>query len=131
MIYIDTSAFFALVNSDDQNHLAAQEAWERLLQNGETLFCNNYILVESTALIQYRLGLEALKVWHEDIVPVMQVEWLDESLHNPIMRIVLSSDRRVISFIDQSSFDTMRRYGIKTAFTFDEHFRQQGFDIIP
>jgi predicted nucleic acid-binding protein len=131
MIYVDTSAFFALVNSDDQNHSVAEKTWTELLQNRETLICNNYILVESTALIQNRLGLEALKIWHEDIVPVLQVEWLDESLHNSIMQMVLSSDKRTISFIDRSSFDSMRRNNTSTAFTFDKHFRDQGFEIIP
>lgn len=131
MIYVDTSAFFALVNSDDQNHEAAHDTWKKLLQNSETLFCNNYILVESTALIQHRLGMDALKIWHEDIVPVLQIEWLDESLHNSVMQIAINTDRRTISFIDHSSFDSMRRHRIKTAFTFDEHFSQQGFDVIP
>jgi uncharacterized protein len=131
MIYVDTSAFFALVNSDDQNHPAAEKTWTELLQSGETLLCNNYILVESTALIQNRLGLEALKIWHEDIVPVLQVEWLDESLHNSIMQMVINLDKRTLSFIDHSSFDTMRRHKVSTVFTFDKHFRDQGFAVIP
>lgn len=131
MIYIDTSAFFAMVSFDDPNHDVAVEAWAKLIENNERLICNNYILVESVALIQSRIGMEAVATLHNDIIPFVEVEWLDEDSHNAIMEIVISTNRRVISLVDQASFNTMRRHRIKTAFTFDEHFSEQGFESIP
>jgi predicted nucleic acid-binding protein len=131
MIYVDTSAFFAMVSSSDANHEAALQTWEDLVENREKLMCNNYILVESIALIQHRVGLEAVAILHNEILPIMEIDWLDESLHNTIMQIVISTNRRVLSFVDHSSFNTMHRHGIKTVFTFDDHFRQQGFEVIP
>jgi predicted nucleic acid-binding protein len=35
-----------------------------------------------------------------------------------------------ISFTDSISFAMMHRLGIRTAFTFDRHFRDAGFQII-
>jgi predicted nucleic acid-binding protein len=64
-------------------------------------------------------------------VPFIAVDWLNEELHNSIVKAVLKSTRRQISFVDSSSFDTMRRYEIKTAFAFDSHFPGQGFEVIP
>ena len=131
MMYIDTSAFLAMVNSDDLSHEIALQTWMELVENNEKLMCNNYILVESIALIQNRMGLEAVATLHNDIIPVLEVEWLDESLHNAITETAIGTNRRALSFVDQSSFNTMRRHKISTAFTFDHHFRQQGFKVIP
>jgi uncharacterized protein len=131
MIYVDTSAFLAVVHAGDDQHERAFETWRNLIENNERLICNNYVLVESIALVQHRIGMEALAILHNEIIPYMEVEWLDESLHNAIVNAALSSKRRKLSFVDLSSFDTMRRHNIDTVFTFDSHFHEQGFDVIP
>jgi predicted nucleic acid-binding protein len=131
MIYVDTSAFLAVVHASDDQHERAFEIWQNLIENNERLMCNNYVLVESIALVQHRVGMEALAILHNEIIPYMEVEWLDESLHNTIVNPALTTNRRQLSLVDLSSFDTMRRHKIKTAFTFDSHFGEQGFEVIP
>jgi predicted nucleic acid-binding protein len=131
MIYVDTSAFFAIVNADDTDHEIAMETWAQLIGANEKLMCNNYVLVESIALIQRRVDMEAVSILHTDIIPFLEIEWLDESLHNAIVELTISSNRRQLSLVDHASFNTMRRHGISTVFSFDDHFRQQGFNVIP
>jgi len=131
MIYVDTSAFLALVNLDDPHHDKAMQTWEQLIESEQKLICNNYVLVESIALIQRRVGLEAVSILHNDIAPYIEIDWLDKELHNSIVNTAIKTKRRQISLVDYSSFDTMQRQGIETAFAFDSHFREQGFDVIP
>ena len=131
MIYIDTSAFLAMINSEDINHDLAMKTWRQLIEEEQTLVCNNYVIVETIALIQRRVHLRAVSILHNDILPFVEIDWLDEELHNAIVKTLLKNDRRQISLVDLSSFDTMRRRGIQTAFGFDSHFSEQGFAIIP
>lgn len=131
MIYIDTSAFLALVHSDDLNHDQAMQTWKKLIEDEQQLVTNNYVLVESIALIQRRVGLRAVSILHNDILPFVEIDWLNEELHNAIVQAVLKANRRQISLVDSSSFDTMRRYEVQIAFAFDSHFPDQGFDVIP
>lgn len=131
MIYVDTSAFLALVHLDDPNHEQALQIWKKLIQDEQQLIANNYVLVESIALIQRRIGLRAVSILHNDILPFVEIDWLDEELHNAIVKTVLKTNRRQISLVDSSSFDTMRRYEVQTAFAFDSHFPDQGFEVIP
>ncbi len=67
MIFIDTSAFLAILLNNDCNHLKARVIWERLLDTGETLVCSNYILIETVSLIQNRVGPDAVRVFIDDI----------------------------------------------------------------
>jgi len=131
MIYVDTSAFLALINSADPRHDQAMQTWKNLIEEEQQLICNNYVLVESIALIQRRVGLSAISILHNDILPFFKVDWLDETQHNAIVKAVLKTNRRQISLVDNSSFDTMRRYEVETAFAFDSHFPEQGFEVIP
>jgi len=102
-----------------------------LLTQEADLVCTNYVLVETFASVQRRLGIEAVRAFQEDVVPVLRIEWIDEDVHRTGIAALLVAARRQLSLVDCISFDTMRRLGIKTAFTFDHHFADQGFKCIP
>ena len=130
-VFVDTSAFFAVLDADDENHDAAKQMWEDLLAQEAVLACSNYVLVETLALVQRRLGIPAVRVFQEDIMPVLNIEWVDESLHQVGIASVLAASRRELSLVDCVSFEIMRRLGIKTAFVFNHHFDEQGFECLP
>ena len=129
--FIDTSALLALLDADDRNHIKAKKQWESLVYGEASLICTNYVLIESFALMQYRLGLQAIAVFQDDIVPILTVEWVDEFTHQEGVTAVLTAARKKLSLVDCVSFAVMRRLGLKTAFAFDKHFRAQGFQCIP
>lgn len=131
MIFVDTSAFLAILSTDDINHQRASLCWRNLLEEGQMLFSNNYVVVESIALIQKRLGLEKVRDFQTEILLLLQIEWVDEAQHITAIETVLQTNRRKLSLIDCSAFQTMRRLGIDTAFTFDPHFAEQGITVIP
>lgn len=131
MVFVDTSALYAVLDADDRRHAQAREAWADLLTGQTPLVCTNYVLVETFALTQSRLGMDAVRTLQEDIVPVLQVTWIDEARHERAVSAVLTADRRQLSLVDCASFNAMRELGIKTAFAFDDHFAEQGFDCIP
>ena len=43
---------------------------------------------------------------------------------------MLTAARRRLSLVDCVSFDVMRRLGLNRVFCFDQHFEEQGFDIV-
>ena len=131
MILIDTSALYAVLDRDDQNHSAAAATWNRLLEMDEPLVVTNYVIVETTAIVQHRLGLEAVRVLCGEILPAMDVHWITEADHINAQNALLATDRRKLSFVDCSSFHVMRSLRVRIAFAFDPHFREQGFDVLP
>jgi predicted nucleic acid-binding protein len=130
-VFIDTSAIYAVLNRRDANHAGAKEAWERLLRGGTTLYTTNYVLLETGALLQRRVGLEALRVLRDDVQPIIAVDWISERAHQAGMDAVLTAGRRKLSLVDCVSFHVMRERGVRAVFCFDDHFREQGFDVIP
>jgi predicted nucleic acid-binding protein len=131
MILVDTSALYAVIDRDDHNHPVAKATWRELLEKEETLLVTNYVVVETTALAQHRLGMEAVRVLCGDIVPVLEVHWITEADHLHAQNALLASDRRKLSLVDCSSFHVMRTRMLRRAFAFDPHFREQGFDLLP
>jgi predicted nucleic acid-binding protein len=131
MIFVDSSAFLAVLGKKDSNHEDAVTHWESLLEEGELLLTNNYVILESLAIIQKRYGLQFVRDFQVDVLPFIQIDWIDEERHKISIERVLYANRRRLSLVDCSAFETMRRRGIETAFTFDAHFREEGFRVIP
>ncbi len=129
-VFVDTSAFYAVLDRDDSNHADSEPAWERLL-GSDTLLTSNYVLVETTALVQHRLGMPALRAFSNDVVPLLSVLWVSEQQHRAALEAVLAASRKKLSLVDCVSFQIMRDHGVETAFCFDAHFREQGFRTIP
>ncbi len=130
-VFLDTSGLYALLDADDANHSRAAKTWSALLERDEELVTNNYVLVESFALFQNRLGLESVRMLQQRLLPLFRIVWIDEDIHAAAMMALLTTSKRRLSLVDCASFETMRRAEIETAFAFDRHFAEQGFAKIP
>jgi predicted nucleic acid-binding protein len=130
-VFVDTSALIALLDGDAAEHRAAAATWRSLLQDDEPLIATTYVLVETHALVQRRLGMEAVRVLSRDFIPLLEIAWLDEEVHNAGLAALLTAARRQLSQVDCVSFEVMRRHGVTRAFTFDADFVEQGFDVVP
>lgn len=129
-VFIDTSALYALLDGDDTHHPRARRAWIELLKAEHTLVTSNYVLVETSALLQSRLGMEAIRAFHADMLPLINIEFVASGTHRSGVAALLSASRRDLSLVDCVSFEVMRTSGINTAFAFDRHFKEQGFNLV-
>jgi uncharacterized protein len=125
--FIDTSALYAILDCDDANHRQAAAVWGELLAAGDTLVTSSYVVVESTALVQHRPGMDAVAALLRDLMPVVVIEWVTEADHREAMAALLAAGRRSVSLVDCVSFVIMRRMGFETAFAFGAHFPGEGF----
>ena len=130
-VFADTSALLAFLDADQPRHADVIDAWDRLIDGERRLFTSNYVLVESFALVQRRLGLEALRALADVIVPMMQPLWIDEELHAAAVAALFATGRRRLSLVDCASFELMRRRGLTEAFALDDDFARQGFRLLP
>ena len=126
-VYIDTSAFYALMDRSDRHHDQAGHIWPDLVENEKSLHTSNYVVVETTALLQNRLGLEAANLWYQNVLGIVDILWVDRAVHQAAYELWLGLRRRKLSLVDCVSFAIMRRYNMQTVFGFDGHFSEQGF----
>ena len=130
-IFLDTAAFLAVLNANDQFYPSARLAWNEILSSDASLVSSNYVILETTALLQHRFGIEALRLFEGDILPVVEIAWVDESIHKQGMSILLAANRRDLSLVDCTSFTIIRQLGLDEVITYDPHFSEQGFKVIP
>lgn len=127
-VFVDTSAWYALLDQQDAAAAEARDVFRQLATRRERLITHNYVLMETLALLQRRLGMGAARRFVSDLLPISEVEWIQPSLHDIALAGFLES-RGGASFVDHVSFALMRARGVSAAFCFDADFARQGFRL--
>jgi len=126
---LDTSALLALVVGSDEAHEEAREGFGRLRAERASLVTSSYVLVETYALLQSRIGLGAVRVFREAFAPLLEVLWVDEIVHEQALDALLLRNARKLSLVDATSFALMQANRVDRAFAFDTHFQEQGYTL--
>ena len=66
VVFVDTSAFFALQAEDDTRHAVATRRFQYLISNKIPLVTTNYVAVETCAQFQRQFGMAALRTFRND-----------------------------------------------------------------
>jgi predicted nucleic acid-binding protein len=129
-VFVDTSAILPILNQDDVEFPKAHQIWERLAEERADLLTSNYVLVEATALIQNRLGMAAVRDFQESFVPLFQIVWVTEALHQMGAAALVAANHRRLSLVDCVSVIICQQRQIEHVFAFDAHFSEQGFSLL-
>jgi len=131
LIYVDTSAFYALIDRSDKFYKKASALWPFLLEDHITLITSNYVVFETIGLLQNRLGFDAARLWCENILDVLEIRWVDNEKNQLAFELWYNLGQKLLNLVDCISFITMRQDRIKKVFCFKKNFQEQGFEVIP
>ena len=131
-IFVDASAFYALLNKKDDLHEEALSISKSLAETNEVLVTSNYTLAEAYTVIRSKLGFKTAESFIAEIRKNgIQVTWIDEEVHNRGLEIFLENkEPRDLSFFDYVDLALMESLGIEKAFSFDRHFKSLGIQLI-
>jgi predicted nucleic acid-binding protein len=123
-VFVDSSAWYALGNARDKNHLAAK----RFLDAGHRLLTTNFVIDETITLVLVRKGYQAAvdlgeQLWSEEQARIV---WLSRADQRAAWQLFKRYSDKEFSFTDCTGFVLMERLGLTHAFAFDEHFDQTG-----
>jgi predicted nucleic acid-binding protein len=128
-IFVDTSGIFALLVRNDYMHIRAKENFSHFARKQFSLMTSSFVLVETIALLQRRIGLAAIHDFYAKIFPLVEIIWVDDKWHTRALQRLYALNQRGVSLVDCLSFEIMDSLEIEYAFAFDKHFEENGFTI--
>ena len=135
-VFVDTWAWYALVNRSDRHHSLARETLLSLLKESAALVTSNFVFDETITLIRYHIGYQAAVRFYEILQELCRKGNLvfirvSEEHEQEAWRLFRVYKDVSVSFTDCTSFAIMHLSGIEYAFTGDRHFTILGFSILP
>src|SRR5918911_2144493 len=129
--FVDTSAYFALLDADDENHTQARTISERLTAESWRLFTTSFVLAETHALLLNRLSQPIATRFLRDMdhSPTTLI-WVTPRDVERAKAIIYQYTDKDFPLTDAASFAVMERLRIPAAFPFDRHFAQYAFTVL-
>lgn len=133
-MFVDTSAFYAMLDRDDRHHARVGT----VMSGGEKLVTSDHVLVESWRLARDNLGQSvAERFWAGIRGGLASVETVLPGDLDVAWRIGEVFSDQDFSIVDRTSFAVMERLGVDRVATFDDHFsiyrygprRERAFDV--
>ncbi|NUM74771.1 type II toxin-antitoxin system VapC family toxin [candidate division KSB1 bacterium] len=127
--FVDTAFVVALVNSNDQYHAKAQNLSE--MYETEPLIITDVVLLEIGNALARDYKKEAIEIIEsfrtskEVLIVELSLEFFDKAFE--LYKKYTDKDWGMVDCI---SFIVMREYEVRNALTFDDHFRQAGFNVL-
>lgn len=133
IVFLDTGAWVAIADKNDQYATKASDFYKNLILKREQITTSDFVLVETYNLLSQTIGSKATISFGNKLkaIPFLKIISITLSDWERAWEILDKYGDKNFSFTDCTSFALMERLKIKTAFTFDYHFTQYGFTQIP
>jgi len=133
-IFIDTGAFIALTDVDDENHKAAKAFYKNATEKGTKFVTTNFVVCETMNYLRSRVSHSVSVIFRENLKKSGLIETINITpiIEDGAFNIFKQYVDKDFSFTDCTSFSIMKFLKINKAFSFDKHFEQyNNFSRLP
>ena len=133
-LFVDTGAFIALADADDENHKSAAAFYRNEREKGTRFITTNFVVCETMNYLRARVSHHIAALFRENLKKsrFIEIATVSPSVEDEAFAIFKRYADKDFSFTDCTSFSVMRSLKLKSAFAFDKHFEQfEGIDRLP
>lgn len=128
LVFVDTGFFYARLSPHDQWHAKARRAKIKQFSAATS----SLVVNETASLLQSRGFFSSALAFLREVRldPELRIIPIDARLQDEAWELFGRYGGSGASITDCASFAVMRSLSIRRALTFDDHFRQAGFEIL-
>ena len=133
-LFVDTGAFIALTDADDENHKAAVVFYRSSKEKGSRFLTTNFVVCETMNYLRARVSHQIAILFWESLKKSGFIEMVTvtPSMEDAAFAIFKRYADKGYSFTDCTSLAVMKALKLRKAFAFDRHFEQmEGFSRLP
>lgn len=132
VVFVDTFAWVAAINKSDNYHKISLKTIEYLIKKKIKLITTNYVIIETInalSKVEFRKAvIEFIKKLEAS--PSIEIIKITDETYNNAWILYQKRIDKDWGITDCTSFEVMRMFNIKKAFTYDRHFEQAGYSLV-
>ncbi len=130
-IFVDSFAWIATINKSDNYHEISLRILEELLNKQAKLITTNYVLIETINALSKREFRKTVIEFIDKLEksPSVQIVKITDEIYNNAWTLYQQRIDKDWGITDCTSFEVMKVFNIKKAFTNDKHFDQAGYSL--
>lgn len=135
-VFIDSTGWYSLVQSEDEHHEAAKEYFQQLLDSRTRLYTNITEITSAISKIKQNCGLSVAtdfsKLIDQSILSTnLNFSWLTRRLHRAALRQFFSIKEPQIEIRHCLIFEEIKKKKINFIFSFDDVLKSFGIPLMP
>ena len=133
-LFVDTGAFIALTDADDENHKPAVVFYRNAKEKGTRFVTTNFVVCETMNYLRARISHNIASLFRENVKKsgFIEIVTVTPPIEDAAFTIFKRYTDKDFSFTDCASFSIMRSFRLKRAFAFDQPFEQcEGISRLP
>lgn len=133
-VFIDTGAFIALTDADDEHHQTAAAFYRNAKEKGGRFVTTNFVVCETINYLRARVSHRVAVLFRENLKKsgLIEIIAVTPSIEEGAFAIFKRYTDKDFSFTDCTSFSAMKALKLRSAFAFDKHFEQiEGITRVP
>ena len=125
-IFVDTGAFIALTDADDENHKNAKTFFKNATEKGTRFVTTNFVVCETINYLRSKVSHNVSVIFRENLKKsgLFQIITITPYIEDGAFNIFKQYADKDFSFTDCTSFSIMKSLKLTKAFAFDKHFEQ-------
>lgn len=135
-IFIDTSAFIALLVENDKNHKRVVLAYKRYKAQNAFFYTNNFILAELYTRLMYDCGKSKSRLCVDFIrrlekegkIAVLEI---NDELFTRAEKVFIKFGEHELSMVDAIAVLCLKEFKLDEIFSLDSDFRKVGLSVSP
>jgi len=136
VVFIDTSAWVAVINQKDDNYKSARKYFEKLLELNSRLVTNSLIIDDTLLYLKSNFGntfaKQFLSVIDESSMSVnLRVDWISRRIRRNALDGFLKSSNNDLQIKHFYIYESIKRKKVDIVFSYDKRLKHFDFPVMP
>jgi uncharacterized protein len=135
-VFIDSSAWIAILDRNNPNHKISRSYYENLLNKNIRLVTNNFCVDNTISFLKLITGNEQTKkflsIIDESVLTInLHVDWISRRIRRNAMELFLNSSNAKLTLQHFYIQESLKRKRVDFIFSFDPLLKEFDFPVMP
>lgn len=136
VVFVDTSAWVAILDEKNENYSSARKYFEKLLELNTRLVTNSHVVDDTLLFLKQNFGSDFAKkfldIIDESAMSInLRVDWISRRVRRNTLNSFLKSSNKTLGVRHFYVYESLKRKKVDIVFSYDKSLKYYDFPVMP